>query len=99
MRTVLITVLGFGLVAFVLAAGEPQKPPADVPPGVGLEEWVPLGESFGFVITSATTNRVEFADNGLYGYYAIKKSGKWYRTYTDSNSSANGIRRIPFRRG
>jgi hypothetical protein len=99
MRNILITVLGFCVATFALAAGEPQKPTADVPPGVGLEEWVPLGESFGFVITSATTNRAEFVDNGLYGYYAIKKSGKWYRTYTDSNSSTNGVRRIPFRKG
>jgi len=99
MRTMLITVLGFSLVTLVLAVGEPQKPPADVPPGVGLEEWVPLGESFGFVVTSATTNRAEFVDNALYGYYVIKKSGQWYRTYTESNSSTNGVRRIPFRRG
>jgi hypothetical protein len=97
MRTILITVLGIGIVALVLAVGEPQKPSADVPPGVGLAEWIPLGESYGFVITSATTNRTQFVDNGLYGYYAIKKSGNWYRTYTDSNANTNGIRRIPFR--
>jgi hypothetical protein len=96
MRTILISVLGFSLAAFALAAGEPQKPNTDIPPGVGTEEWIPLGESFGFAVRPAPTNQVEAADNTLYGYYMIKKSDKWYRTFPPTDSP---IRRIPFRKG
>ncbi len=98
MRNILITVFGFCVAAFVLAAAEPQKPPSDIPPGVGTEEWIPLGQSFGFAVTSPTNNNVEeFVDNtrALHGYYMIKKSDKWYRTYPPGDPN---IRRIPFRR-
>jgi hypothetical protein len=72
---VLFTVIVLGGMA------EAQKAELSPPPDVAISNWIPLGESFGFVIVNAgkTTKPKQPGQQALSGYFMVKRGDVWVR--------------------
>ena len=73
MKTTLIifAVCALGLLTS-LVVGQDQPP---LPPGIGASEWIPMGESAGFVVLSGSANHPE----RVTGYFLAKHGNTWKR--------------------
>jgi hypothetical protein len=69
------------LSAVVLPNGLVQNAELSAPSDVVVSNWLPLGESFGFVIVSAgkTTRPKQAAQLALSGYFMVKGGDVWFR--------------------
>jgi hypothetical protein len=65
----------------ILLSGVVQNAELSTPPGVAGSNWLPLGDSFGFVIVSAgkTTRPKQAAQPALSGYFMVKHGVIWFR--------------------
>ena|SRR5437867_4804379 len=79
MRRVLLAVIV--LSAVILLGGVVHNAELSGPPDVATSNWIPLGESFGFVIVSAgkTTRPKQPAQLTLSGYFMVKRGDIWFR--------------------
>jgi hypothetical protein len=79
--------LGFVLAAMIVCGIVPLarsiEPPPGPPPGIAEQNWVPMGQAAGFVVTDHVANDLR---NGLRstpdvvtGYFMVKRAGKWLR--------------------
>ena len=69
------------LSAVILLGGVVHNAELSGPPDVATSNWIPLGESFGFVIVSAgkTTRPKQPAQLTLSGYFMVKRGDIWFR--------------------
>ena len=69
------------LSAVILTNGLVQNAELSPPPDVTTSNWLPLGDSFGFVIASAgkTTRSKQAAQPALSGYFMVKRGDVWFR--------------------
>lgn len=63
-----IAVMGF-LATWVVAQNQPATPP-----GISSAEWIPLGENFGFVVTSSAAPH---NPDTLTGYFIARRGSEW----------------------
>jgi hypothetical protein len=79
MRRFLFAVIALSTV--ILVGGIVQNAELAAPPDVAASNWLPLGESFGFVIVSAgkTTGPRQPAQLTLSGYFMVKRGNLWFR--------------------
>jgi hypothetical protein len=79
MRPFLFVVIVLSTV--MLLGGVVQNAELSAPPDVTISNWVPLGESFGFVIVSAgkTTRPKQPVQPTLSGYFMVKRGDVCFR--------------------
>ena len=81
MRTFVFAVIVLSTVMVLGGMAEAQNAELSAPPDVAISNWVPLGESFGFVIVNAgkTTKPKQPAQRALSGYFMVKRGDVWFR--------------------
>ena len=69
------------LLTVISLAGVVQNAELSAPPDVAPSNWLPFGESFGFVIASAgkTTRPKQPGQLALSGYFMVKRGDTWFR--------------------
>jgi hypothetical protein len=69
------------LFAVALSGDVVQNAELAAPPDVGSSNWLPLGDSFGFVIVNAgkITKPKQPAQLTLSGYFMVKRGEVWFR--------------------
>jgi hypothetical protein len=79
MRPFLFAVIVLSTV--MLLGGVVQNAELSAPPDVATSNWLPLGESFGFVIVSAgkMTKPKQPVQPALSGYFMVKQGDVWFR--------------------
>ena len=95
MKVQLVIAIAFAALAIPARAAEAPSPPAR-PEHIEEAQWVPLGETFGFVITDdlkmiTTTDksgkRSEIAHKApppVTGYFVIRREGIWCRANVEN---------------
>ena len=69
-----------GIVPYARGVGAPSPPP-----GIAADNWVPMGEAAGFVISGAGNNfrqGLKSESNTISGYFMIRLKGSWMRVET-----------------
>jgi len=81
MRPFVFAVIVLSTVIVLGGMAEGQNAELSAPPDVAISNWVPLGESFGFVIVNAgkTTKPKQPAQRALSGYFMVKRGDVWFR--------------------
>jgi hypothetical protein len=78
MRPFLFVVIVLSTVMFL--GGVVQNAELSAPPDVATSNWLPLGESFGFVIVAGKTTKPKLpAQPTLSGYFMVKRGDVWFR--------------------
>jgi hypothetical protein len=80
MRRFVLAVIVLSAVTLV-GIVEVKNAELSAPPDVAISNWLPLGESFGFVIVNAgkTTKPKQPAQPALSGYFMVKRGDVWFR--------------------
>jgi hypothetical protein len=85
------------LIAAMSLGGSVQKAELSAPPDVATSNWLPLGESFGFVIVNAgkTTKPKQPAQPALFGYFPHARHAHWLSGFLDRSmeQAPNGTQR------
>jgi hypothetical protein len=79
MRVLVFAVILLTTVMFL--GGIVQNAELSTPPDVATSNWLPLGDSFGFVIVSAgkMTKPKQAPRPALTGYFMVKRGDVWFR--------------------
>jgi hypothetical protein len=80
MRRFVLAVIMLSAVTLV-GIVEVKNAELSAPPDVAISNWLPLGESFGFVIVNAgkTTKPKQPTQPALSGYFMVKRGDVWFR--------------------
>jgi hypothetical protein len=81
MRLFVFAVIVLSTVMVLGGMAESQNTQLSAPPDVAISNWIPLGESFGFVIvnTGKTTKPKQPGQPALSGYFMVKRGDVWSR--------------------
>ena len=81
MRPFVFAVFVLSTVIVLGGMAEAQNAELSAPPDVAISNWVPLGESFGFVIVNVgkTTKPKQPRQPALSGYFMVKRGDVWVR--------------------
>jgi hypothetical protein len=87
LSVLLLAAILAGIVPFAHSLGTPSPPP-----GIAADNWVPMGESAGFVITKADNDfrhGLRSERSALKGYFMIRLKGTWLRVDTAAGYEAH----------
>jgi hypothetical protein len=79
----LVGAIVIGMVPYARSVGTPSPPP-----GVPADNWVAMGESAGFVITSASNDfhqDLKSEPNAMKGYFIVRHKDSWVRVDASDN--------------
>ena len=81
MRPFVFAVIVLSTVIVLGGMPEAQNAELSAPPDVAISNWIPLAESFGFVIVNAgkTTKPKQPGQPALFGYFMVKRGDVWVR--------------------
>ena len=81
MRRFVLAVIVLSAVMLVGGIVEVKNAELSAPLDVATSNWLPLGESFGFVIVNAgkTTKPKQPGQPALFGYFMVKRGDGWFR--------------------
>ena len=78
MRPFVFALIVLSTVMVLGGMAESQNTQLSAPPDVAISNWIPLGDSFGFVIVKAAKPK-QFAQPALSGYFMVKRGDVWFR--------------------
>jgi hypothetical protein len=75
-------IFGLGFVLLLLAGSVPYAlslgtPP--LPPNISADNWIPLGDSAGFVVTRSAFPESRAAAGTIKGYFVVHQGNRWLR--------------------
>jgi hypothetical protein len=80
----LLLIVAVAIVAIPIARSFGVLP---APPGISTNDWIPLGETAGFVITRANGPLGEQSKPGFVrGYFMVRQASAWLRVESDLQS-------------
>ena len=81
MRLFLFAVIVLSAVMLLGGIVQAENAELSAPPDVAASNWLPLGDSFGFVIVKGgkTTKPKQPAQPALSGYFMVKRGDVWFR--------------------
>jgi hypothetical protein len=81
MRTFVFAVIVLSTVMVLGGMAEAQNAELSAPPDVAISNWIPLGDSFGFVVVKAakTAKPKQLAQPAVSGYFMVKRGDVWFR--------------------
>jgi hypothetical protein len=85
MRPFVFTVIVLSTVMVLGGMAGAHNAQLSAPPDVAISNWIPLGDSFGFVIVKAakTAKSKQLAQPALSGYFMVKREDVWFRLSED----------------
>lgn len=93
MRPLVFAVIALSAVILLGGISEVKNAELSAPPDVSTLSWIPLGDSFGFVIVTGvkTAKPGHPAPLALSGYFMVKRKNVWFRLTEEPLPGARGL--------